>query len=718
MPGAQTIAPYKIKQAYTEASLNKANPEKEHFLLTYSFNGKNGSRILRDATDAFGTKKYYDYTLKKELTLEQLKKSMGITDVEIGSVGTLSRLVPDRPVIKIKVNEMPVPKTASEMAQESAPAVFDYYRMINRIMKKNVNYCADFAAHVFALVALENGKTGTIVSCNAWEMDKYQDKLKFSKTYLVGLDQNALRKNLISAPAGTIITLRSHSQFANTLDEGLPSHAMISLGNGTYVQNINNKILFVDMNNASIRTDTQTGKISLDGFEIVEKSEMYEPDFRKFPTATEVAVKASDIGMSGNITPSKFAEAVSEKFGIPKTFVISQILMQTDIKVSELGYVKNDLEVKLNLPAYLVQEYMPQFKVTPAIASLQPQRKIQEAGFLMFRSDNDKKNETAALYRRDKYNEQIQSLHSFVTKLGIPEGTFNNLMAILYNENYSSKRNIDRRKLGESLFIGTFGVNLSPRRRINSVGDFQINIDAVCTMLSKNERMDEFRAAMEKMGINDKKLNAKLDGWSGLDQKEKRKLVTDEILSRGAASLYFAHKFYKNNAAVLQETAFKLFGTDLPVGGTELSAFFAHNRGIPKTIVAIFQQNLMIDAEKARIKYSGFKIDGIIGMETVELYKKVCEYYGIKETTYREGTISTARLEKENTIDIAAFQKIFKSYSNMETFFNVYLKSDSAKAVLDPAFLREHPDNLSPYMNNYFVFFNKNETRVCAPKQM
>ncbi|MCX6771733.1 MAG: T9SS type A sorting domain-containing protein [Candidatus Micrarchaeota archaeon] len=702
MPGAQAIAHYKVAQAYQDASSDKANMEKEHFLLTYSFNGKDGSRIMRSAgTDAFGHERYYDYGLKRELTLEQIGKVMGITDMKIGSMGKLSDAAPAG---QIKVGDMRSPenapsrKTAAEMVQESSPVVFDYYRMLNRVTKNNVNYCADFAVNVFALVALENGRVGCIASCNAWEMDGLLGQPRFSKTSLSGLDQDALRQSLVSAPAGTIITLRSHSALANSLEEGLPSHAMVSLGNGVYAQNINNRVLLVDMNRAQIIADPEAGTASIAGFDVVEKSGMYAPDFNAFPKASEVTVKASDLGLADRATPSKFAEAVSEKFGIPKTFVIGQILMQAGIKASELGYTRSGLQITLSLPSYMVAEYVPQFRITPALAKLRPQQpeiQVQEAGFFTFGGSADKTNRGGPIdSRRDDFNGQIEKLRGSATALGISRGEFNNLMAILYNETYSSKKGIEVRKAEKSVYAGIFGVDAL--RKINTTGDFQINIDAVCAMLSKKEGMADFRAAMGKLGISDKELDAKLVAWGGLDQKKKRKLVTEKVLANGMMSLYFAYEFYKSSASVLQENAFKHFGLDLPVGGTEVSAFFAHNRGVPRTMAAIFQQNLIIVAEEAGIDISGIKIDGIIGDGTVELYKKVCKHFGVKE----------------------APQDLFKGYSSMAKFFKAGLKSSSAKALLDPEFLRAHSANLSPYLANYFVFFNDKDARVSASKKL
>ena len=736
MPGAQTIAQYKVTQAYNEASSDKAHLEKEHYILAYSFNGKKGSRILRDATDAFGNKKYYDYALKKEMTLEQLGKVMGITDMQLGSVGKLSEIVPDAGHINASALQAPkaapVQKTASEMAQESAPAVFDYYRMLNRISKKNVNYCADFAVNVFALVALEKGKVGCIASCNAWEMDGHLDGPRFSKTALAGLGEEEARQRLVSAPAGTIITLRSHSEFAKTLAEGLPSHAMISLGGGKYMQNVNNKISVVDMATAAIRANAQTGKVTVAGFDVVEKSGMYEPDFRAFPKAAEVEVKASDLGMIGNVAPSKFAEAISEKFGIPKTFVVSRILMQTGIQASDLGYTKSGLQVTLSLPSYMVNEYVPQFKVTPALAIFVQLKEtvVQEAGFFMPGTREDKPRAGAALYdRRDKFNSQIEGLRESAVAMEIPRGDFNNLMAILYNEKYSSKRRSEIRKPMENTYVWAFGVD-SPKK-IKSVGDFQINIDAVCAMLSKKGEMAKFRAAISKMGLTDKELSTKLDSWDGLDRKEQRKLVNEKILSSDKQSLYFAYEFYKNSKSVLQENAIRHFGLDLPVGGAEIGAFFAHNRGIPRTKVAIFQQNLLIAAEEAGISHSGFKIDGIIQMETVELFRKVCERSGMKEVKFSEGgksyALSIANFEKKtpagtstflNIDEIIALQKLFNSSANMAMFFKDMLKSQSAKASLDPAYLRAHPDNIAQYLGNYFVFFNGKEPQVSVSKKL
>ena len=73
----------KIREAAKEANQSQANLSKEHIVVTYSFGGKQGQRVLRcEGTDAFGSALYFDYRTNTTKSLEAHARYWGVTGLK------------------------------------------------------------------------------------------------------------------------------------------------------------------------------------------------------------------------------------------------------------------------------------------------------------------------------------------------------------------------------------------------------------------------------------------------------------------------------------------------------------------------------------------------------------------------------------------------------------------------------------------------------------
>ncbi|MFA5930009.1 MAG: hypothetical protein WC861_03955 [Candidatus Micrarchaeia archaeon] len=73
----------KVREAASKAKEAPANFSKEHIVVTYSFNGRQGQRVLRcEGTDAFGSTLYYDYRTNAVKSLEAHARSWGVTNLK------------------------------------------------------------------------------------------------------------------------------------------------------------------------------------------------------------------------------------------------------------------------------------------------------------------------------------------------------------------------------------------------------------------------------------------------------------------------------------------------------------------------------------------------------------------------------------------------------------------------------------------------------------
>ena len=178
---------------------------------------------------------------------------------------------------------------------------------------------------------------------------------------------------------------------------------------------------------------------------------------------------------------------------------------------------------------------------------------------------------------------------------------------------------------------------------------------------------------------------------------------------------------YEANTRQLLDNAQKSFG-GIHGAGAGLSAVFAHNRGMPKTNIAIFQQNLIIVSEgMGNPAASGFKVDGEAGAQTVKMLQRVCKAKGITRIAYsdkgREMSLDVASLDPNSPGSEETMGKAFSNYKNMARFFNENF-AGQAISLLDTEYLGKHKANLPAYLKNYFVFFSPGASETYSSKTL
>ena len=237
-------------------------------------------------------------------------------------------------------------------------------------------HCAGFAFAVLNKSLAQGGRCNTEITStgSVWEMkekigDRYFLKVPlfgefekpqkakfrvFERIYCSMLSPrqaNAIRKQLLEAPAGSMLTVL-YARTQTGLQDGRgvndPSHALTCIGNGVWVDEIGCKVNAYEP--GSIMGFLKFNR----DFKFVENSLLYIPKKEAFAAAArKVEYTPAMVGMGGrrHVSPVDFAVKIRERTGMQFEYVLAEILSQNEISVKE-GMVKVDgLRVELNMPA-------------------------------------------------------------------------------------------------------------------------------------------------------------------------------------------------------------------------------------------------------------------------------------------------------------------------------------------------------------------------------
>lgn len=254
----------------------------------------------------------------------------------------------------------------------------DYYKQLG------IGNCVGFGLAVMTIALEKTGRVNTEVKSlrNAWRIRQNLDTREFApyfnkkalfKTesgqepqrfvkYEAGQfeytplePQQAQRiwNELRSAKPGTALTVL----YARTLTgeeqgrgEDDPSHMLVCLGNGIWVDEINNKINVYDLN-------TEKGFEAFGAkFKFIENSMLFSFREEKFPVAARepIEITADTIGFARGkemVSPVEYAAEIRALTGIPFEYIFAEILNQNGIAGDTASIRREEARVRLRLPA-------------------------------------------------------------------------------------------------------------------------------------------------------------------------------------------------------------------------------------------------------------------------------------------------------------------------------------------------------------------------------
>ena len=348
--------------------------------------------------------------------------------------------------------------------------------------------------------------------------------------------------------------------------------------------------------------------------------------------------------------------------------------------------------------------------------------------------------------RWDNYIGRHKDINSLYYRLKIAAENVNPLKLLLFNEYYQSQNTIEGRKNEKNIAKWMFGVNGKGSKRIDSWGEFQTNIDYAVRFLSDDKNRERFISLFRPIGLGSGETD--LYAWKKLSPNQKRTAAANHVLSNFGMSLFFANEMYSNNIADLAKNAATYWkggaGAD-----TEVTGIFRYNRSTGQTNIAIFQQNLLIEAENIikrdpastnanslRELVKKFKINGTFGLTTSSMLLIVCSANRIKEADFKAtfGTDYAHYDAKKAGAAMADYGKMANFFSLKEFRMN-YITPRKKKAepqkkgapqkvqatvdrlpdfkgqktlpLLDYDYLNDRQGYLTEYLKNYFLVFRK-----------
>jgi len=202
-----------------------------------------------------------------------------------------------------------------------------------------------------------------------------------------------------------------------------------------------------------------------------------------------------------------------------------------------------------------------------------------------------------------------------------------------------------------------------------------------------------------------------LSGWNALDAKDKRASVADMLETCIPFSLSAANLLYEENKRCFTEQAARVAGRNYSAIDLEMTCVLAHNRGLGRANLAIFQQNLLIVASNIAKQpgaspefakaVKNFRVDGYLGEGTLELVKLVCSKKRISKVRFGPGEVPVSGLTLEGLGRSLITSE--SRYKNAFSFFSSkgFSASDFATS--------QDPKNTAPYPMLKYVFANSKE---------
>lgn len=446
-------------------------------------------------------------------------------------------------------------------------SLFDYIAVMRaaeaRAGKKGNIHCSDFAFFALTKISEKVGAGFSESVKSTWEIDAYlKNRGQFERESLskyaglsywdyvalkhpspvarqVGLARDFL-EGRISAPPGTILTFRYANTHATTrsgkpVPEDMPTHTLVSLGNGLYIHNITDELpSLVDFMSPNGYRYTGKEKVLhswVEGYEAflqdfypTENSHSYAPRFQDFSRAERANLTPASLGMKNSpkiearlkrqekrgiivpdegkrvVTPNQFASAIRDAYGMPYSTAITMILEQNGIPASRLNYLHSGLSVELPLPSEKLKRdtFVLSERSTPVKERLEKGKgkTVQQASFLPSGSSiasiaTGKSADEMADLRAHNHYQQAIYMARLSPDLGVPKENIPSLSTILYLEQYSSPNPIDWRSLKKFIASKTVGSGM-----LHSFGAFQSNVDRVVENLDNPDILQDFKTGM------------------------------------------------------------------------------------------------------------------------------------------------------------------------------------------------------------------------------
>ncbi|VVB59052.1 Uncharacterised protein [Candidatus Anstonella stagnisolia] len=621
---------------------------------------------------------------------------------------------------------------SKQQLQEESDPLLKYYKSMGAAGEVQ---CAGYAfGYVLPKMLEREGLSMPLVAVSTWELHDYLPHTIFSErgffakgevpqtpTQAEGYDEytqesgnifskltpeqrERVWKQLTSAPAGSLLTVRWGHTTMFPLRSKTPGHTLVCIGDGKWAENLKTNFNVWDMKN-----DAEFGRF-LEQNIFVEGSRMFVPDFSRIsPSKTQTRTCRE------SMRPEDFAIQLSREFHMPFEYMMGEILRQNGIS-KNFREKREGMSVRISVPDVKYasaesREADARWNAgmrTPALAYAGRQRTRFEA--------SPEKLED----RRGEFVSHMQRLGQSRDALGISQQTFDALMVILYNEQYSSKSSFELRKYKENAAASStfaFWAAEKLRGRINTTGSFQVDVDWVNRWLKNAQNRGELLNVMNSLGVHNTNVQESIGNWGMLDENDRRAIIAVKILGNEQLGLFFAGKIYNDNLAVLQGIAAR-YDPRATYEDVELTAVLAYNRGLPKTYAAIFQQNLLQAAQESGVPTTvdGNKlmVMGRLGDATFGVFKSLCAKKGISEVRMDDGKGGEQSVQVAS-MEIAQFRKIFGKYENIAAFFSrEEFAGFDYKAVLDYSYLKLNPEVLTEYAKSYFFFIQAPENMMAG----
>ena len=480
----------------------------------------------------------------------------------------------------------------------------------------------------------------------------------------------------------------------------------------------------------------------IENFTWAKNSGLYSMDFSKMPPSTERQVSSRDFGLE-KVTAEGFASLLSKTYGIMFEYALNEILKQNKVATPRTFAPSLDVQIAVMLPEAKIGRILSlpiQLIETPSErAYWKNVKETPEYTPSMGGPPIPSQNKMIA-ERRDEYFRRCAEIDNFFHSMGVRSTNVDALKIVMYNEMFSSSSgstpifrysgSYSWREFKKHLSRSLLGIN-----SIDSWGAFQQNMSYVTRYLEgwpldKLYAPESSKFANQKIGAARRKelferirhsgwfKNRTSDtspdvmlGWGSLDAKERRSAVADMMESCTPFSLFAANLLYEENKRCFTEQAARVAGRNYSAIDLELTCVLAHNRGLGRANLAIFQQNLLIVASNlsrqpgARAELAKavkkFRVDGYLGEDTLGLVKLVCAAKGIASVRFSSREIPVSSL----TVD-AIGQNLIESESRYKNAFSFF----SSKGFSDSDFAtKKDPKNTAPYPMLKYTFANSSE---------